>query len=205
MPKFTINDHGPDCYGLYEDGKRIAVISDCEEEVAKWIKNEMHDAPILRQKFMDACKQRDELLAALRKSLQLLESPAESFESGVCMCGDGMTGHPSGMDCGHDPVDSGLHYVGKTIEDINAAIDKAEKGADQKPNQAAPPEGWTLSKCGQFLERVGDGIWIVPPGSMVYDARYDTWLKVVWPRFASLAGARFRIPVSAAQVEGGRL
>lgn len=35
MPKFTIEEHGPECYGLYQDGKRIAVISDCEEETAK--------------------------------------------------------------------------------------------------------------------------------------------------------------------------
>jgi|GEM_PF-5133840 len=51
MSKFTLQDHGPECFGLYRDGKRIAVIADCDDNVAGWLVaalNQREELPALR-------------------------------------------------------------------------------------------------------------------------------------------------------------
>jgi len=39
-----------------------------------------------------------------------IEYENTSMATGVCCCGNDMTNHGSAMDCGHEPLDSGLNY-----------------------------------------------------------------------------------------------
>lgn len=72
-------------------------------------------------------QQRDELLAALKEAVRLIEVPVESFESGSCMCGSAMKGHPPAIMCGHEAFDSGLYYESESLRKIHDTIAKAER------------------------------------------------------------------------------
>ena len=62
------------------------------------------------QKQVDSLNKKYDALLEFIKHAQV--------SSGVCCCGDSLEGHPSGMDCGHEPVDVWDYAVSKFVEGV---------------------------------------------------------------------------------------
>lgn len=91
---------------IKRDRRTVAVARD--RETAKWIANEMHDAPILRQKLIKAYSQNFELLAALKASIEPMENLIRRFVGTL--------------------VEHKFNELRFVVKDIKQAIIKAEGG-----------------------------------------------------------------------------
>ncbi len=79
-----------------------------------------------------------------------------------------------------------------------------EKQAEAKkaaPNSPEIPEGWTLSKCGQWIERDGDGVWIREPGMQFLHGGCWFTLDQCDVGSPSGNGSRYRCPWSPGKGE----
>lgn len=86
MAKFTIfKEQGH--FNLQQTGRTVAVLSECDEEAAKWVALEMNDASTLRQKYAMAAteiikleQQRDELLDSLNGILVITDRKHDAWD-----------------------------------------------------------------------------------------------------------------------------
>jgi hypothetical protein len=69
------------------------------------------------QQFVNRVKRLESLLERMIEQLERLDC-----SEGYCCCGDSMEAHGSGMMVGHDPVDIGVYYKEKLIEEAQEEL-----------------------------------------------------------------------------------
>ena len=65
--KYTIQDHGPECFGLYQEGKRIAVLAECCEATAESIAEKLNDLESTGKKLGEAVRSLAEHRAEIKE------------------------------------------------------------------------------------------------------------------------------------------